>query len=359
MHRIPLAAATLGLSASAAFAAGVERSPQSVGILFEDGNYGEVTFGLLRPDVTGEDPAGNRSGDMASSFTTARAGFKLDIDDRFDVALIVDEPIGADTAYPLGTGYPLQGTRAELDSVGVTGIVQYRFDERISVHGGLRGVRTEGGVQNLLGIYDLQTSREADLGFLLGAAYEIPGIALRVSLTYNSEITHDFTATETVDGTQPPQSDFSTTIPQSVNLEFQSGIAEDTLVFGSVRWVDWSAFDITPDAYTTTVDPGNALVDYAGSATTVNLGIGRQLDENWALAGALHYDTGTGGEAGNLQPVDGSRGASVSAQFSEGGVQIGGTLRYDRFDTVTTRQINAEFADNSAWRGGVSIGYSF
>ena len=359
MHRIALAAALLGLSGTAAFGAGVERSPQSVGILFEDGNYGEVTFGLLRPDVTGTDPAGTRSGDMASSFTAATVGFKLDVNDRFDAALIIDEPIGANTAYPFGTGYPLEGTRAELDSVGVTGILQYRFDDRISVHGGVRSMRTSGGVRNLLGVYDLDTSRETDLGFLLGAAYEIPEIALRVSLTYNSEITHDFTATETLGGMPQPQSSFSTTIPQSVNLEFQSGIAEDTLLFGSVRWVDWAAFDITPDAYTTIADPGNALVDFAGSATTLNLGLGRQLNDNWALAGAVHYDTGTGGEAGNLQPVDGTRGASVSAQFTDGGVQIGGTLRYDRFDTVTTRQIGAEFADNSAWSGGVSIGYSF
>jgi len=34
--------------------------------------------------------------------------------------------------------------------------------------------------------------------------------------------------------------------PQSVNLEFQTGIAKVTLLFGSVRWVDWTAFNIFP-----------------------------------------------------------------------------------------------------------------
>ena len=46
-----------------------------------------------------------------------------------------------------------------------------------------------------------------------------------------------------------PQSTQDTTdvdTPQSVQLDFQTGVAPKTLVFGYVRWVDWSEFSISP-----------------------------------------------------------------------------------------------------------------
>ena len=35
-------------------------------------------------------------------------------------------------------------------------------------------------------------------------------------------------------------------MPQSVNLDFQTGIAPDTLVYGLVRWVNWDGWKIAP-----------------------------------------------------------------------------------------------------------------
>jgi len=39
-----------------------------------------------------------------------------------------------------------------------------------------------------------------------------------------------------------PTGTTNTTLPQSIKLAVQSGIATDTLVFGSVRWVDHDVF---------------------------------------------------------------------------------------------------------------------
>ena len=42
-------------SAAPAFAGGIERAPHSLAPLFENGNYAEVSFGGVDPEVSGTD----------------------------------------------------------------------------------------------------------------------------------------------------------------------------------------------------------------------------------------------------------------------------------------------------------------
>ncbi|MDL4524050.1 hypothetical protein [Pseudomonas aeruginosa] len=47
----------------------------------------------------------------------------------------------------------------------------------------------------------------------------------------------------------PEQEDTGTTkfkSPDSVNLEFQTGLRQGTLLFGSLRWVNWSDLALQP-----------------------------------------------------------------------------------------------------------------
>ncbi len=34
--------------------------------------------------------------------------------------------------------------------------------------------------------------------------------------------------------------------PQSVNIDFQTGVAANTLAFANLRWVHWDQFAVTP-----------------------------------------------------------------------------------------------------------------
>ena len=61
-----------------------------------------------------------------------------DIGDRMAFAMILDQPIGANVAYPAATGYPLQGSTAKLSSSAITALLRYKFENNISVYGGLR-----------------------------------------------------------------------------------------------------------------------------------------------------------------------------------------------------------------------------
>jgi long-chain fatty acid transport protein len=354
MKQLSAIAGALALSTTTAIAGNIERSPQSVALLFEPGNYAEFNFGYVRPKVSGTVGGGAvSSGDMLDSYTTLSFGVKMPINDRIDVALVLDEPIGADTNYPAGTPYPAQGATGTVDSHTLTALMRYRFDGGFSAIGGLRIQQTEGTVALPFAGYTMATSTERDLGYVVGVAYERPDIALRVALTYNSAIKHRFAANES---TGPSQ--FSTTIPESVNLEFQTGIAPDTLLFGNLRWQKWSDFRIAPDGFDGIA--GIPIVSYPGNATTLNLGLGRRLNENWSGAITLGYQDGSGLPTGNLGPTNGYKSIGLAATYTQGAARITMGVRYiDLGNATTIPAISGRFTGNHAIAAGVRVAYNF
>lgn len=352
-------AAAFALLTSQALAGGIERSPQSVGLLFEPGNAVQFSFGHVAPDLTGS-LGGLGSGDMAPSYTSLSMGVKTRVNDRVDLALIFDQSLGADVDYTdAQVGYPLRGTTAELDGSDITALVRYRVAERVSVYGGVRmqGISAELSGLPITGpsLYGLDVERTQEWGYVLGAAYEIPDIALRIAATYNSAIDHDFTGSQTVNGAPVPDTNFTTTIPQSLNLEFQSGIAEDTLLFGSVRWQDWSEFDITP------VVGGNplTLIDYQSDYVTYTLGLGRRFNDSWSGAVTLAHEPATGDIQGNLAPRDGYTSVGIGATWTHENTEISGGVRYIRLGDATTQTIGASFTDNDAMAFGLRVTQRF
>lgn len=362
MKRILTTTAAFGLAAGMAQAGGVERSHSPYAILWESGNYAELSFGHVAPDVSGSVGGGLvQSGDMIEDYNQFGLGVKYAISDRLDVAVVLDQPIGADIAYPAGTGYPLAGSTGTIDSTAITALARYKFDGGFSVHGGIKAERAKGAVGLFLpgGLtYNMNTSSETDVGYLIGAAYEKPEIALRVALTYQSAIKHDFDATETSPfGTF--NTSFETEVPQSVTLDFQSGVAKDTLVFGSIRWRDWTAFDITPPHYDTTLGLGS-LVEYKKDVVTWTIGVGRRFNENWSGAISFGYEDNNGFTTGNLGPHDGMKSVTLGGTYTRDNMKITAGVSYIKVgDATTNPPISGSFTDNHAVGFGMKIGYSF
>ncbi|WP_375546085.1 outer membrane protein transport protein [Sedimentimonas flavescens] len=381
MGRVLLSASAVALCASAVNAGGIERSAQSVALLFEEGNYIEFNMGRVKPEVSGTQMfpypsaafVGADSGDMTENYNTYSLGLKLKVNEKLDFALIVDEPIGADVSYPM-TGYLYGGSTADVNALATTALLRYRLPNNFSVIGGVRAIKTSGRVHLFTG-YDMQTSSETDFGYVVGVAWEKPEIAARIALTYNSAVSHKFDATE-VAGGFTFDTEFETDIPQSILLEGQTGIAKDTLVFGSVRWVDWSAFDISPYMYTNA--PSNhfkdALVSYEDDTITYTLGVGRRFNQNWSGAVFVSHEAGTGGYAGNLGPTDGATALGLAATYTRDNLKITGGVRYVMIGDTKTEVPSAflggqcpnqdcgtfaEFEDNTAVAFGLRVGYSF
>ena len=373
--KILLAVAAIGAGATAAHAGGVERSNQSVGVLFEEGRYLEFGFSTASPDVSGNLFGAFDSGDMTESFVNFGAAYKADLNDQWSYAVILNQPWGADIAYPAGTGYPFAGSNASLKSNALTGIVQYNLPSNVSFYGGLRAQSLEAnalvnippGEETPAIQYTAAGDRDYRFGYLVGAAYERPDIALRVSLTYNSEIKHKLETSETAvplfEGALNSTTEVST--PQSLHLEFQTGIAADTLLFGGVRWVEWTKFDISP-AFYSTPQPGGLglgpLVSYADDRITWTLGLGRRLNDQWSIAGSLGYEETTGSLTGNLSPTDGFLSASLAAVYTQDNTKVTAGVSYFDIGDATTNLFGspgAKFTGNDALGFGVKVGYSF
>ncbi|MFZ1468898.1 MAG: outer membrane protein transport protein [Paracoccaceae bacterium] len=366
MKRILMMSAAAISFGGMAQAGGIDRSGQGLGFLFEKGTYGELSIGSVAPSVSGiSTPTyGSRpSGDMAGDYTSLSIAYKQDLSDRLSVGLIVDQPFGADVSYPVGTGYYAQGSVAELDTVAITGLLKYTTDTNFSVYGGLRyQTLSATATVPFVASYDVDGSKDGGLGYVIGAAWEKPEIALRVALTYNSSIKHELNTSDAslLSGGAYVSSITPIETPQSVNLDFQTGIAKDTLVFGGVRWVDWSAFVIDPPNY----PAPSPLVSYDSDTISYSLGIGRRLNEKWSVAATLGYEKPTKGYSSNLGPNDGYSSFGLGATYTKGNMKITAGVRYVDVGKAQTTldggvSTAGNFTSNHAVGAGIKVGWSF
>lgn len=376
MKKPLMASAALVLSAGQLAAGGLDRSGQGVNILFEEGDVVQFQFSYTSPEVSGT-MLGVGSGDIANSFWSPHLAYKKAINDRLDFALIYDQPYGADVAY--AAGYPLSqnpipGGRtgvleATADTDAITALLRYKFDNGFSAIGGVRAqrVKAQVGVPAAAG-YQVSTDNPIDFGYVIGVAWEKPEIAARVALTYNSAITHDLSQTESLNpppvppvppgfvATIPSSSTIKT--PQSVNLDFQTGIARDTLLFGSIRWVDWPQLVYNPPNY----PPTSNLVDYSDDTFTYSLGIGRRFSDAFSGALTFGYEKSNGTPVSNLGPTDGFWSVGLGGTYSIENAKISGGVRYTDLGDATANGAGpgarANFSGNSAWSVGFQITYA-
>ena len=391
MNRFTLAAIASILSAAAAQAGGLDRSGQRIDILFEEGNYAELTFGYVAPDASGSDGplagpfAGQGTGDVTENYFQGGIAIKTELGDALSFAFIVDQPYGANVDYPVfdptgGDGsLLLGGTSATLDSTALTALFRYKFNERVSVHGGVRAqhlnaaVTLQGaaysGAFGPGGSYATTFDGDTALGYQVGVAYEIPEIALRVAATYFSEIDHDLDTSQTVFfGTGNPAapivrqdlpgSNTEVTTPRAVNLSFQTGVAEGTLLFGSFRYADYGVVLVRPSALM-----GTSLTDI-DTARDYTLGVGRKFTEQFSASIAANYsDSGPDDVVSPLAPTDGSYGVTLAGSYQiTDAVRLSGGINYSRLgDAVAAPGGNpvTPFDDNDAIGVGLRLGYSF
>ncbi|MBQ2263126.1 MAG: outer membrane protein transport protein [Loktanella sp.] len=361
--------AALLLTTSMAHAVGLDRSAQNIGIIFQDGNYAELSFGYVMPDISGNDVAlfgGRDTGNVAEDYGIAGLGYKADINDQMSFALIIDEPYGADISYPVGQSIALGGTKATLDSTAITGLLRYKLNENVSFHGGVRAQSTSASVTlsgaaygapfgttpTGLSGYSVDFDRHTGFGYALGGAYEIPEIALRVALTYFSEIEHRFQTSDNTGGITPT----TVTTPQAVNLDFQTGIAADTLLFGSIRWAEYSVVQVRPATLR-----GTSLTNIEdGFGYTV--GIGRRFNDTWSGNVSVGYEPEGDDLVSPLAPTNGNYSVGLGAQYTMDNVILSGGVRYivpGDASPQTSNTARANFSDNSAVALGFKVAYTY
>jgi long-subunit fatty acid transport protein len=383
------------LTASIAQAGGLDRAGNAYSILFEDGNYVQLSFSSATPEVSGDFPdavGGGSTKNMANSYTSLGFAFKYGITDKVDLAVFLNKPLGADAEYT--TGF-YEGLSAIWESNQAAAVVKYQAAPRIAVYGGLRAVQSRAEimipdqliragiasqipdplpqidplpdalqtatalVQSPDGAlaYSAETEQNTQIGYIIGAAYERPEIALRVALTYESGLTHDFGSRETLPaiGADSAQGNFDIEMPQSVTLDFQSGVATDTLVFGSIRWSEWSVWEVRPSVYEGLT--GDSVTGLDDDVYTYRLGIGRRISDDISVFARVTYEDAQGGISSRLAPTDGSTSYGFGGSYTIDAFEISGGVEYASLgnanDSLTA------FKNNTALGFGLNIGYNF
>lgn len=355
MKHILTGAAALLCTTSMAMAGGLDRSGQPIGVIFEQGNHAELSIGMVNPNQNGSLGGGAlQSGDINPAYAQIGAAVKWDLAPNLSAALIYDQPFGAAIVYPTGTGYLLAGTSAHVTAAGITGLLRYKINPNFSIHGGIRHVNIDSDVQIWRGgspVYVMDGEHTDGFGYVIGAAYEKPEIALRAAITYSSAI--DIDQDVVVGGALPGKLDYE--LPQSVNIDLQTGIAARTLAFASIRWSDWTAVKIDAPLY-----PNNPLVSYDENVWEYEIGIGRQLTDTISGSISYGYEASQGGLATNLSPSDGLHSITVGAKFAmSDSVDLSTGMSYQWRGSATTEDLNARFNDNSLLGIGMKIAYSF
>ncbi len=205
--------------------------------------------------------------------------------------------------------------------------------------------------------YNVAISDSIGYGYTFGAAYEIPDIALRLAFTYHSAISHSGTTTETTavaSAAGAGQTDFKT--PQSVNIDFQTGINERTLLTAGLRWSEWGVFDVIP------TNLGSDLADL-DDGWRWNVGVARRFTENFAGVASVNYEKANGSATVSpLGPNDGQIGLSVGGRYTAGSLNISGGINYtelgDTFAGVQGQPV-ARFEGNSVIGVGFKLDYRF
>ena len=360
MKKTLTAGAALLMTTSIASAGGLDRSGQPITVIFEDGNHAELSFGYVMPEVSGEitNPffpgVGSESGDVAEDYLQLGAAIKIQQTPELSYALIIDQPYGAAVNYEdADASYAVAGTSAHVKSIGTTALVRYEINPNFSVHGGIRAVTVEGDYTLVSGgstAYTSDYSSDTAFSYVAGVAYEREEIALRVALTYSSELDFD------LDGTN---GDLTTTMPESINLDFQTGIAADTLLFGSVRYVAWDGVVLLDSTF-------GELVSYDNDVYTYSLGVGRRFTDEFSGSVSVGYEAATDEVASNLSPTDGYVSLAVGGSYAySDAITVSGGVRYIMIGDAETDISgmvpgnDTTFADNSAIAVGMKVAYSF
>jgi long-chain fatty acid transport protein len=331
VHRFTSAltlAALAGTAASTAYAGGLEANGYNWDLLFDPATYtGKGTLSYVMIDHDIQNP-GYGPGTVATSSDRVyyNMAFKTDFAPNGSCLVSVQNPWGSgtdrDAAYARATN---QAVRERLTSNDIGATCSYGFGVGpgiASIIGGVSAQQLNYEATLALPVPGpIVRTETVDLdgtsvGWRLGAAYEVPEMALRVSAIYNAAV--DYELDGTAFGNLLPRvgATADVTMPQSLEIKAQTGVAPGWLALGSIKWVDWSVLNVL--SVNNPVRPVGTTLNYE-DGWTVSAGVAHVLSEQLTVLGTLTWDKGTSrrNDAGVLaNGVQSDRlGASLGAAY--------------------------------------------
>ena len=395
----------VALSAGMAQAGGFELQTLDTSIMYADGNQASIAYASIDASVQGENPnsATSSKKDVVKDQTVTNVTAKFDVGESLSFGLGTYRAgsiqlSGGNEAPNPGVHYGgnLAPTAdVDLNTTAILG--RYQLNENLSFIGGVTQNNIgDGNVTTLAGSYGI--SGTSSMGYIGGVAYSIPDIALRAELTYQPKT--DFTtnasftpsaygvggvmtkaaehqtavdgggvasdyplaALSGLDATQMNAYLAETTnkttlsLPETVALNFQTGIAENTLLTASYRKASWSKSQINVAAK---IAIGTEFED--SEAYTV--GIARRFSDKLSASLTYSKEEGSSKPAKSLFTVsNGSEAVSLGLRYTHENMNISAGISQRNVGDVTVNDPNAgtmKYTGNTVTSMGVKIAFAF
>jgi hypothetical protein len=236
-------------------------------------------------------------------------------------------------------------------------MARYSFNDKYSVIAGVRqSSLRKSSLNTLAAAYSIDAVSKT--GTVYGFAYERPDIALKFEILRSESITIDLVgkAATILDVTG------TLVIPEATTINFQTGIAENTLLIASAHRVNWTGSDVKLNV---AASPSlNQASDFSNT-TSYSLGLGRKLNEATSASLTYSWEKGTNPGGASTSPFtmsNGSETLSAGVQHKIGSITISGGISYTKagdVDVTHSSGLTASYADNSVTAVGIKFGYNF
>ena len=389
MKSILRAGIAIGLLSSPAFSGGWETGRLDTSFMYEEGGFGQFGVLSVNYDVGAviQHPSANKH-TMAKNQNRSSFAVKMGLG-NFDLGL---------TRYHSGAiqldgqGGNLDGCNPATAAIALCSVVpsadvtiystaylaRYSINENISVFGGLNQFALgDATVTTIAGHYKVDAKTENVTTF--GAAYELPTIALRVEAVFQEETKTSLSASSSLSPLLPttPISGASYTVPETMTLNFQSGIAEDTLLFGSIHQQNWDTAQIVIPSNPAGINPvtfaADAPVSAVGSSfsnkTAYSIGVGRKLSDKLSVSLSYSREDGSGPTTDDPFTLsDGSQGITVGARYTMDNMSLSAGYNYTTAGDVNVIHevapgvpsgLTANYSDNTTSAIGFRVAFSF
>ena len=350
------------LAPTLAISGGMERTALPTAFMFETGGYADFTYSNRNYDVTDNffAPTSSMYGDVSG----ASISVKFDVNETIAVGVTQYNQAGISLNYQ-GAGSQIPGFNAvgpmvdlEIDALAVMG--KYSVGDNFSVLGGIKRSSIADATADIFKLVGATSAAsvtgDSETGYVAGVAYERKDIALRVEYIVEQDVTFELATTGGLLGAATANTTGS--IPDYQTVNFQSGIAEDTLIFGSIRKADWSNHQIAV-APQTQAAPTSSFSD----STTYSIGLGRRISDELSVSASYSFEDASEATGTSLlSTTDGydTIGLGVRYTLSPGTEISGGVALTNVGDkTVTTSEIPGAFTDNSVTSYGIKLAYKF
>ena len=362
MNKItPLVLGTF-LAPTFALSGGAERTALPTAFMFETGGYVDFTISNRNYDVTDNffAPTNSMYGDVSGASISA----KFDINENIAFGVAQYNQAGISLNYQ-GAGSKIPGFDAvgpmvdlEIDALAV--MAKYSIGDNFSVLGGLKRTSVADATADIFKLSGATSAATAtgssETGYIAGVAYERKDIALRVEYILEQDVDFELATTGGLLGAATANTTGS--IPDYQTINFQSGIAEDTLLFGSIRRADWSNHQIAV-APQTQAAPTSSFSD----STTYSIGLGRRISDELSVSASYSFEADSEATGTSLlSTTDGYDTIGLGARYAlSSGTEISGGVALTSVGdkTVTASGIPGAFTDNSVTSFGIKLAFKF